>query len=951
VPTTAKKVRLAVIAAIAVIAGVGTTAEIAATGASAATGLEAPTQLRVNQITSPMAVPGSSAWLSWVTQDTRQNESQSAYEVRVAATSGAATSGTAVWDSGKVSGAAPWTTYTGPALARTTRYWWTVRTWDAEGNAGPWAAPAQFGTSVGSSWTVKPIWSPPAGGKTSGWAFLRGTITVANKPVVAATAYATGLSTAPTHQYVFRLSVNGKILGDGPALPTPNAVEYQAWDVTGNLAAGSKDTFGALAYTTTDQRFQLQVVVQYADGTRQVWGTGSSWQALDGGAVYPAAGSVGTAYYTLPVENLNAEKYPFGFDTPSFSAKGWSAPVVKSAISGLTPLPTANMVLVQHHPASVTQLGTGHYLIDFGTTQLGGLHLNLTGTAGRKVTIRYGEVLASPTSVLYHLTTGNVYQDTYTLKAGTQGLDVWGYRVFRYAEVINTPQAMTVSSTTDNDLVYPDQPSLSSMTTSNASLNEVWQFTKNSIDALNLDPYVDPARERGVYEGDNYIHQLSQAAVSGDTAEGLYSLQDGLADMALSPPQDSLTEYEMLAPVAALDSWYQSGDYQALSGMYSYLKAMLQPVGSDGLVTLPVSWLTHNNAQFSGPSAGVGQPSLDIPESTATVASPALRPAGVPTTLIDWPPSERNGFVFTGNVKDTVVNAFAYAAYSAMAQIAAKLGHTSDAGTYSGYAARLRSAISSDMFDSSTGAFYDGLSGTSPVVHIQHESMDTTVYVLAMGAATPSEAQKGAAFLASHGITAPGSSAGGACSVYCAAYYLQALYDGGQAQAAISQLTSGSKTSWLNMISLGAGSTMEAWDPSVKGNLSYSHAWATGPDFVVPQDLFGISPLTPGWGTVLIAPQPGNLASGTFTAPTARGPVTESFTQQGGGITVTVTIPTTATAQVALPGVQPGQTVNVDGQQVTATALTPSSSPLSIQDGVTVAAVQVQSGTHTITTG
>ncbi|HEY6786764.1 MAG TPA: hypothetical protein VI365_05590 [Trebonia sp.] len=63
---------------------------------------------------------------------------------------------------------------------------------------------------------------------------------------------------------------------------------------------------------------------------------------------------------------------------------------------------------------------------------------------------------------------------------------------------------------------------------------------------------------------------------------------------------------------------------------------MLEPVGPDGLVGLPVSWLTRNNAEFTGP----------------------------------------------------------------------------------------------DMFDSATGAFYDGLSSSTPVTPIPHESMDTTVYVL-----------------------------------------------------------------------------------------------------------------------------------------------------------------------------------------------------------------------------
>jgi hypothetical protein len=138
----------------------------------------------------------------------------------------------------------------------------------------PWAAVAAFGTALGSSWAARPIWSPPADGQTSGWAFLRGTLAIAGKPVVAATVYATAVSTAPTHQYVFRLSVNGSVIGDGPALPASGAVQYQAWDVTRYLRAGSRDTFGALAYTPSNQRFLLQVVVEYAGGARQVWGTG-----------------------------------------------------------------------------------------------------------------------------------------------------------------------------------------------------------------------------------------------------------------------------------------------------------------------------------------------------------------------------------------------------------------------------------------------------------------------------------------------------------------------------------------------------------------------------------------------------------------------------------------------------------------------------------------------------
>jgi len=113
---------------------------------------------------------------------------------------------------------------------------------------------------------------------------------------------------------------------------------------------------------------------------------------------------------------------------------------------------------------------------------------------------------------------------------------------------------------------------------------------------------------------------------------------------------------------------------------------------------------------------------------------------------------------------------------------------------------------------------------------------------------------------------------------------------------------------------------------------------------VVPEYLFGISPLAPGWSSILIDPQPGNLTSGSATMPTPRGQVTVAFTNpSGGAFTATVTIPPTASGKVALPGISAGQQMLVDGTAVTATALqTPS--------GHTVAVVPVSSGTHTVST-
>jgi alpha-L-rhamnosidase len=917
---------------VAVISGV-------AVVASAQTAPQAPGNLKVNLMVNPMAVPLAGVRFSWVTQDSRAGESQQGYEVRVASSLSAVASGSAKWDSGEVRSSAPYGSYAGPAFAGASRYWWTVRTFDREGHPGPWATPAQFGSAL-PSWSAHAIWSKPVNGKNSGWAFLRGTLKVASKPVRAATVYASAASTAPAHQWVFRLSVNGRVLGVGP-VPSPSqptTAEYSSWDVSSLLASGATVTFGALAFTQLDQQFVLQVVIQYTDGSRTNWGTGSAWQALDGGSAYPSAGSVGTNYYYAPVENLNATKYPFGFDTPRFNASGWTAPVVKAQLGGLTPLPTANVTLAQHYARSAMMISVGHYLIDFGTTQVGGMRLYFTnGKAGQKVTIRYGEVLASPTSVKYQLSTGNVYQDVYTLRAGTQNLMIWGLRTFRYAEVIGSPQDMTVNpekTVVDTALVYPDQPSRSAVMTSGALLNQLWNFTRQSIEALNIYLYLDPARERTANdEGDSYIHQQSQAVIGDDSAEARYSTLVALEFMAGEP--ESITEYRELAPVAALANWWQTGDASALPGLYPSLQKMLPPVGADGLVDLPITSLARDDAVFGQP----GQPPPDIPQDSGIGAghgngalpppAPDGKVPGYPTTLVDWPPNERDGFVFMR--ENTVVSAFAYAAYNAMAQIAAAIGKASDKSAYTAAATALRGAIGSRLYDPATGAFYDGVGTT-------HEAIQSSIYVVALGAASPAQARTAAKFIAQHGITPT------ACSVYCAAYLLEALYDGGQAQAALNILTASTSTSWLNMIAQGAGSAMEAWNPSIKGNLSYSRAWATGPDFVVPEYLFGVCPLAAGWSSILIDPQPGNLTSGSATMPTARGQVTVAFTHPSGGrFTATVTIPATAGGQVALPGVSAGQQVLVDGTAVTAAALRAPS-------GQTVGVVPVSSGTHTVAT-
>jgi hypothetical protein len=123
-----------------------------------------PVQLTVNLVSGPMAVPaGQGIRFSWVTSDARQGESQRGYELRVAASpAGLGSARGALWDTGTVTGGTPGATYAGRALRDGTRYWWTVRTLDAQG----W--PDRLGRRHAAAGGCPPRRRRPAGGRGRG---------------------------------------------------------------------------------------------------------------------------------------------------------------------------------------------------------------------------------------------------------------------------------------------------------------------------------------------------------------------------------------------------------------------------------------------------------------------------------------------------------------------------------------------------------------------------------------------------------------------------------------------------------------------------------------------------------------------------------------------------------------------------------------------------------------
>ena len=167
---------------------------------------------------------------------------------------------------------------------------------------------------------------------------------------------------------------------------------------------------------------------------------------------------------------------------------------------------------------------------------------------------------------------------------------------------------------------------------------------------------------------------------------------------------------------------------------------------------------------------------------------------------------------------------------------------------------------------------------------------------------------------------------GMACSCMGAFWLLEGLYRMGwhtaeAADHALEVLLSKGARSWLHMIKQGATATMEAWEPSEKPNLSWSHPWCAGPNSIIVRHLLGVQPLQLGWRRMQFAPQPSALRAINATVPSLLGRIAVTIANGPAQFCATLTVPAGATARACLPpahGVasDAATTLELDGARV-----------------------------------
>ena len=123
--------------------------------------------LKTESTVNPLGIDVEQPGFSWKMDSTARSAYQTAYQVKVALSEEALRSGDLLWDSGKItSDQSLKVLYGGPALAASTRYYWTVTIWDQDGNYAEADEAAWFETGLmgsdasvwnGADWIGSPI--------------------------------------------------------------------------------------------------------------------------------------------------------------------------------------------------------------------------------------------------------------------------------------------------------------------------------------------------------------------------------------------------------------------------------------------------------------------------------------------------------------------------------------------------------------------------------------------------------------------------------------------------------------------------------------------------------------------------------------------------------------------------------------------------------------------------
>jgi alpha-L-rhamnosidase len=833
-----------------VAAGTAVTATPAWANADHAPG--APAGLTVGDQARPLNVEGAPAF-GWLPRDVDPGEVQAAYQIRVS--DGRKT----VWDSGKVTSSRQ-SYVAGPSLAHGATYTWTVRTWDRAGKASPWSRPASFDTGLADAdWQAS--WIRRTTAEADDYTLARKDFTVAASPVTRARVYI-----AASQQY--ELHVNGQVADRGAAFAYPGEGYYRTVDVTRLLTAGRPATVGALHHWSGpgqgrpkgEPGLLMRVVVDHADGTRQVVVTDGSWKVARGPWKKTSYRNGDGRDY---VEDIDGTAEPLNWDRPGFDASSWTDPQVLGVHpAGVFTHLQAQESALSHQtvrPVKVTKLASGAVVADFGKIIPAVPVVRFRhGVKDRAVTMTAGYLLNADGTVSNsrHDNQGTDLSYRYTERAGDQTFRAFTYEGFRYLQIDQPADEIGAV------VQHTDVPGRARLRTSDRGVDAAYDLMMRSALYDSQEQFLDtPTREKGQFLGDSVDVSLATMSGFGERRLSRKAIREFIASQqrywpdgrlnAVYPNGDGardIPDYTEMFPGWVWQYYLQSGDSATLNDAYPVMKAVADYVRRS------------------------------IDPSTGLVTKLAGGAGAYLYGIIDWP--NRYGYD-TGATARTTVNILAVDVLNAAARAAQALGR--DAGGFERDARTLTTAINAKLRRTG-GVYIDGLEedGTQST----HASQIANAYAVAYGITSDKAVTD---YVAGLGLQ---------MSPMTAHWLMAALAD--RPDQLVKRLTDPNSIGWAKILASGGTFTWESWEAPQTGD-SLSHGWGATSLVDIQQNLLGVTVTAPGAAEVRVRPPASGLTSASGTVPTQRGDVAVAWHNDHGRMTVTVDVPVNVRAEIDLP--------------------------------------------------
>jgi len=770
--------------------------------------------------------------------------------------------------------------FEGKQLNAATQYYWKVRTWDKDGNVSPYSATSTFSTGLfsNSDWSGAK-WIKRDTQVKDDYTYYRKKATLLNKTVKRAVVYITA-----SHDY--KLYLNGKFIGKGFNHHYPQYSYYQAWDVTSFIAASSENLFACLTHwygggqgrATGARGLLMKTVVEYSDGTKTIIGTDNTWKQHQAEQFITGQhhrNGEGIGY----IEKIDSRKFIKNWNSLEFNDTDWiNASEIGShpttPWTGILRPDLTRVIEEEIKPVSVTRLDDGKYVIDLGKIYTGSFKIPFEGgNSGDTIQMFGGFVLNTNGTVSAKINQQTNLSYEFILNGEAAVFNNPLYIGMRYLQVENCHNVLDTNNVSFIFRHYELDPSFSSFESSNEMLNKVWQLMVHSLLVGAQEGFVDtPTREKGPFLGDSWSQAVPCMSVMYDRTMNARVLNEFLDSQdqywpdgrlnAVYPNVDGgrdIPDYTQSYLVWVWDYYMQTGNVEFLRSNFSKLKKVADYVD------------TYKN------------------ESTGLIHNLKGGSGAYEFGIIDWPPDMRYGYDMKVESR-TVVDAYAYADFEIISNIAKVLGNTSDYDLYLAKANQIKEAMNSRLLNEK-GVYIDGIyKDQSPSTHT---SQQANILPFALNI-SPEENEVA--------IVSEIKNRKMNVGMVCLRWLPEALGKANEGKHLIDLYTNTTWDGWAKNITQGATVTWESWN-AIDVNQSLSHPWGAVGLLAIQNYILGIKSLAPQNEKVQIKPlyfgDKLDFAKGSYA--TDKGAIVVEWNKNKNSYSLVVNIPDNITAKVYIP--------------------------------------------------